>query len=117
MTLDFTCKACDASFELELSDLLEESRLECPNCEARAPKSSVDGLTGAFDDLFVQLAALRRKFDVVLEVDSEDLPAPYDREGGRSRDEDADEDDDEALEADEGWEEEPVEAEEEDDER
>ena len=27
MTLDFTCQACDATFEMELSDILEEGRV------------------------------------------------------------------------------------------
>jgi hypothetical protein len=102
MTLDFTCQACDASFELELSDLLEDSTVECPSCEARAPRAAVDGLTSALDDLFVQLAALRRKFVVAVEVASDDLPAAYDREGGRSREEDEEEEAEPA----EGWEEE-----------
>ena len=91
MTLDLTCQACDATFELELSDLVDEPVVVCPSCEARAPRSAVDGVTGALDDLFAQLAVLRRKFSVSLEIDTDDLPAQYEREVARSREEDADE--------------------------
>ena len=94
MTLDFTCQACDATFELELSDILEDpSVVQCPSCEARAPRAAVDGMSGALDDLFAQLALLRRKFAVQMEVDSEDLPATYEQEPARSKDDDEDEDD------------------------
>lgn len=94
MTLDFTCQSCDATFELELSDIVEDpAALQCPSCEARAPRSAVDGMAGALDDLFAQLALLRRKFAVQMEIDSEDLPAAYERESARSKD-DADDDED-----------------------
>lgn len=118
MTLDFTCQACDASFELELSELLEESALECPNCEARAPRGAVEGVTSALDDLFAQLALLQRKFTVVFEVESEDLPRPYGRESARLRDDEAGEGtEDGDVESEEAWEERPAEADEDDVER
>jgi hypothetical protein len=116
MTFDATCHACDATFEVELSDLLEDSTLECPSCEARAPRAAVDAVTGVLDDLFTQLAVLNRKFTLTFEVDGGDLPAGYEREARRARREEAD-DEEEAEEADEdGWEEETSERDEEDDE-
>lgn len=91
MTLDFTCQACDATFEMELSDLIEDSSsVQCPSCEARAPRSAVEGMSSALDDLFAQLALLRRKFAVEMEIDSEDLPASYEHEAVRSKEEDED---------------------------
>lgn len=111
MTFDLTCQTCDASFDVELSDLLEEPVLECPSCEARAPRAAVEGMTSALDDLFTQLALLNRKFTVSMEVESDDLPVAYDREPPRRA---AAEDDDEEEEKEkdgEAWDEEGAEEE------
>lgn len=116
MTLDVTCHVCDATFEVELADLLEDSTLECPSCEARASKSAVDGVTAVLDDLFTQLSALNQKFTLSFEVDGGDLPAGYEREIRRATPEEAD-DDEESEGADEdGWEEETSERQGEEDE-
>ena len=88
MTLDLTCQACATSFELELADLLDEPRLQCPNCDARVPRATAEALSGALEELFAQLASLRPKFLVVAEVESDDLPPPYDRERGARADDD-----------------------------
>jgi hypothetical protein len=116
MTFDATCHACDATFEVELSDLLEDSTLECPSCEARASKAAVDGVTGVLDDLFTQLAVLNRKFTLSFEVDAGDLPAGYEREGRRAVREEADDGEESEEAGEDGWEEEISEREEEDDE-
>jgi DNA-directed RNA polymerase subunit RPC12/RpoP len=93
MTLDFTCQACDATFELELSEIIEDpTGVQCPSCEARAPRAAVEGVSSALDDLFAQLALLRRRFAIEMEIDSEDLPASYEQETLRSKDEETDED-------------------------
>jgi hypothetical protein len=100
MTLDLTCQACDSSFELDLAELLDEPRIQCPSCDARAPLPMTEGLSSALDDLLAHVAKLRSKFQVILEVDSDDLPPPYDREHARAvtgdDDESADEEDDES---------------------
>lgn len=116
MTFDATCHACDATFEVELSDLLEDSTLECPSCEARASKAAVDGVTGVLDDLFTQLAVLNRKFTLSFEVDAADLPAGYEREGKRAVREEADDEEESEEAGEDGWEEEASEREEDDDE-
>jgi hypothetical protein len=103
MTFDLTCQACDASFEADLADLLEDPKLECPHCEARAPKAAVEGVTTALDELFAQLAVLRRKFTVVVEIESDDLPPPHDRDGRRAAA--AEDDEDAEDEGEEDWEE------------
>jgi hypothetical protein len=115
MTFDLTCQSCDASFEAELADLIEDPKLECPHCEVRAPRAAVEGVTNALDELFAQLAVLRRKFAVVAELDSEDLPPPHDREaaGARAAGDEDEEDEDE----DEDWDEEDGDEVEEDEER
>lgn len=102
MTFDVSCQSCDASFETDLSDLLEEPEIECPHCEARAPKAAVEGVTTALDELFAQLAILRRKFTVIIEIESDDLPPPHDRDVRRAAaavveeaEEDEEEDDEE----------------------
>jgi len=117
MTFDATCHACDATFEVELSDLLEDSTLECPSCEARASKAAVDGVTGVLDDLFTQLAVLNRKFTLSFEVDAADLPAGYEREGRRAVREEADQGGDSEEAGEDGWEEDAGEEEEDDEER
>jgi hypothetical protein len=93
MTLDLTCQACDTSFELDVADLLDEPRLKCPNCDARVPRQAAEALSGALEELFAQVARLRPKFSVLAEVETDDLPPPFDRErGARSEDgEDAEE--------------------------
>jgi hypothetical protein len=97
MTFDVTCQSCDASFEVDLADLLEDSKLECPHCESRAPRAAVEGVTSALDELFGQLAILRRKFTVIVDIESDDLPPPHDRDNRRvaAEDEDEEESDDE----------------------
>ncbi len=84
MTLDLTCQACDTSFEIDLAELLDDPRLQCPSCDARAPVTTVEGLSSALDDLLGQVARLRPKFQLVFEVESDDLPPPYDRERTRA---------------------------------
>jgi hypothetical protein len=105
MTLDFTCQACDASFEIDLTDLLEEPRIQCPGCDVRAPRQATDNLVSALDDLFTELGGLQRKFTVTFAVESEELPPPYDRAGRRRAapdEDDEDEADDGELPGDEG---------------
>ncbi len=99
MTLDLTCQACDNSFELDVAELLDEPRIQCPSCDARAPMNMSEGLSNALDDLLGQVARLRSKFQVVLEVDADDLPPPHDRERAHAAaDEDEDEPDEEDVE-------------------
>ncbi len=95
MTLDLTCQACDASFELDVGEILDEPRIQCPSCDARAPMPMSVGLSNALDDVLGQVARLRSKFQVVFEVESDDLPPPYDRDRVRAAGE---EDEDEPLE-------------------
>jgi hypothetical protein len=113
MTLDVTCHACDATFEVELADLLEESKLECPSCEARASKTAVDGVTSALDELFTQLSSFRRRFELSFEVESDDLPPVYERDAHRAG---AAEDEDEEPSDGEEWDEEADEREDAEDE-
>ena len=91
MTLDLTCQACDTSFELEVADLLDEPKLQCPNCDARVPRAAAEALSGALEELFTQVARLRHKFTLVAEIESDDLPPLYDRERAAREDEDAEE--------------------------
>jgi hypothetical protein len=101
MTLDLTCQTCDASFEIDVVELLEEPRLQCPGCDALAPLSVAEGLANALEDLLGQAARLGSRFALILQVDSEDLPAQVDRRHGPLDDEDA-EVEEEDLDNDEG---------------
>jgi DNA-directed RNA polymerase subunit RPC12/RpoP len=97
MTLTFVCQACDDSFEADVNRLSEDSKgVKCPNCGKKLSASETDDLATTVDDLFTQVAALKKRFAISFEVDAEDLPPPYDAElKGAARGADEDEDDDE----------------------
>jgi len=102
MTIDLNCQQCDASFELDVTDILEGEPLACPNCGQKAPRKSVEELGNALDELLGRVAELRPRFLVSFSVESDDLPPPYDEESGTEDEEedegsleDEDEDDDE----------------------
>ena len=97
MTLDLTCQACDTSFELDLAELLDEPRIQCPSCDARPPSAVAEGLSDALDELLGRVSRMRSKFQIVFEVDSDDLPPAYDRERARAVADDEDEADEEDL--------------------
>jgi DNA-directed RNA polymerase subunit RPC12/RpoP len=80
MQLEFQCRKCDDSFELEASDLIAEPEVKCPGCGVKATVDQSEALADALEELFASVAALRRKFTIGGELDSEDLPAPYDEE-------------------------------------
>ncbi len=92
MTLDLTCQACDTSFELDVSDLLAEPRVQCPSCAARVPRATAEALSSVLDELLGQVSRLRPKFQAILEVESEDLPPPYDRPEASAEEDELDED-------------------------
>jgi DNA-directed RNA polymerase subunit RPC12/RpoP len=80
MQLEFQCRKCDDSFEVEASDLIAEPEVRCPGCGAKVSVDQAEALADALEELFASIAAVRRKFSVSAEVDSEDLPAPYDED-------------------------------------
>lgn len=91
MTIDFICQRCDASFEVDYAEVLEGEGLQCPNCDQKAGKKLVEDFGNALDDLMARTADLRGKFLVSVTVESEDLPPPYDEEGGGEDEEDGEE--------------------------
>lgn len=101
MQIDFQCQKCEESFSLEVSDISgDSSLLRCPGCGTRTTDEQVETLVSAMEELFGAIAAVRRKFSVVVEVNSEELPPPYDEVPSESRkaallDEDDSEDDEE----------------------
>jgi len=96
MTIDFTCRKCDASFELDFDDLNDGSeKLVCPNCDAAATAAMVEEFTSALTDLRAQVTKLSRKFGVNLSVETDD------ESEDEEEDEDFDEEDDEDYEDDE----------------
>jgi DNA-directed RNA polymerase subunit RPC12/RpoP len=108
MQLELQCQKCEETFSLEITELQTEPEIRCPGCSAKAATGQVETLIEALDDLFAAIAPLRRKFQVTVEVDSEDLPPPYDEEPGAATAkapivdaEEEDEDDDEEEEEEE----------------
>jgi DNA-directed RNA polymerase subunit RPC12/RpoP len=81
MQLELQCKKCEESFDVDAADIAVEPEIRCPGCGAKATVEQAESLGGALEDLFAAVAALRRKFTVTGELDSDDLPAPYDEEG------------------------------------
>jgi DNA-directed RNA polymerase subunit RPC12/RpoP len=78
MQLDFQCQKCEESFSLDVSDVQSDPTLRCPGCGTRAPEEQVETVVGALEEVFAALAPLRRKFSTSVEVNSEDMPPPYD---------------------------------------
>lgn len=95
MTIDLSCQKCEASFEVDATDIIEgNERIKCPNCDAKAPQAMVDDLGNSLGELCKAIAALRAKFTVSLALETDDLPPPYDVE---DEEEEEDEDDTEDL--------------------
>ena len=106
MQLEFQCQKCEESFSLDVSDLQAEPTVRCPGCGVRAAEEQVEAVVGGLEELFAALAPLRRKFTCAVEVNSEDMPPPYDETPAITKkaallDEEASEDEDEELEEDE----------------
>jgi DNA-directed RNA polymerase subunit RPC12/RpoP len=78
MQLELQCQKCEESFSMDVSDLSTEPELRCPSCGAHAPADLVENLIAALEEVFAAMSPLRRKFTSSLEIDSEDLPPPYD---------------------------------------
>ncbi len=100
MQLELQCQKCDESFDVDPVDLAADPMLKCPGCGAKATLEQAEALSGALEDLFAAVAALRRKFTITGELDSEDLPSPHDgstpvlRKKPASADEDEESEDD-----------------------
>jgi hypothetical protein len=114
VTLDLTCSECEASFELEVQDLLDAPKtLDCPNCEAKAPVRKAEALASAVDDLMHAMKELAPKFGISLAVETDDLMP---RAAASDDDEDSEADEDEKDDADDESDEDDSDAEESDDE-
>ena len=85
MQLEFQCQKCEESFSMDVSDLQSDPVLRCPGCGTRAPDEQVEALVAGMEELFAALAPLRRKFSTGVEVNSEDMPPPYDEEPSVTR--------------------------------
>ncbi len=95
MTIDFTCKKCEASFELDAQDLIDgEAKLVCSNCNTKAPSAMVEEFVSALSEMKAQVAALSKKFAVNMSVESEELDDELESED-EDEDEEGSEDDDE----------------------
>jgi hypothetical protein len=73
MTIDFTCRKCDASFEIDADDLIDGTeKLVCPNCDAKATSAAVEDFTAALSELKAQVVKLGKKFAVNLAVETDE---------------------------------------------
>lgn len=103
MILTFHCRNCDDSFERDYAALVDASKgTKCDGCGKKLPAADLEELLTALDEVFAQVAALKKRFVLSFDVEGDDLPAPYDgRGGGRAKardddDEDEEEDDEES---------------------
>jgi DNA-directed RNA polymerase subunit RPC12/RpoP len=78
MQLELQCQKCEESFSLDVSDVQADPTIRCPGCGSRAPEEQVEAVVSGLEELFAALAPLRRKFTCTVEVNSEDMPPPYD---------------------------------------
>jgi hypothetical protein len=86
MTIDLACMECEASFELDVTELLDEpGHLTCPNCDSKAPRRKVEALASALDELLKSIASLAGKFTVTLAAETDDLPPSYEPAGESKR--------------------------------
>jgi DNA-directed RNA polymerase subunit RPC12/RpoP len=85
MQLEFQCQKCEESFSMDVSDIQSDPVVRCPGCGTRAPDEQVEAVVSGLEELFAALAPLRRKFSVSVEVNSEDMPPPYDEAPAVSR--------------------------------
>jgi hypothetical protein len=100
MTIDFTCQKCEASFEINASDLIDgSSKLVCPHCGVKAPQNLMDDFISALVEMRTQVATLAKKFAVTMAVETEDLEDEKSSDDD-DEDDDADEDSDDDLEFD-----------------
>src|SRR5277367_499241 len=94
MTIDFTCQKCDATFEIDVQDLIDGSeKLVCTSCEAKAPPSMVEDFVAALIEMRTQVAALGKKFSLAMAFETEDLEDLDAKDAGDEEEEDEDEDD------------------------
>ncbi len=74
MTIDFTCQKFDASFEIDVQDLIDGSeKLVCTSCDAKAPANLVEDFVAALTEMRTQVAALGKKFSLAMAFETEDL--------------------------------------------
>ncbi len=99
MTIDLACAECEASFELDVTELLDEpGKLTCPNCDAEAPRRRAEALASAVDELLRAISGISAKFAVNLSAETDDLPGGYEPANGRKRAAAAEEEEEEAEE-------------------
>lgn len=99
MNITFVCQSCEDSFDLDYAQMSEGTKgIKCPNCGKRLPPADVDEFVMSLDDVLESIASMRKRFAVSFDVDSDELPAPFNTNVRRGLDEDDDDDD---LDADE----------------
>ncbi|MBZ4398042.1 hypothetical protein OWM54_40470 [Myxococcus sp. MISCRS1] len=95
MSIDFTCQKCEASFELDVQDLIEGTeKIVCPHCDAKAPANLTEDFVAALSEMRAQIAVLDKKFAVSMTLESEDVADTLDDEDEDEDEDSEDEDDD-----------------------
>ena len=78
MSISFECKACGADFDLEFSEIVESPDvIKCDNCGSAPPGHRNHQFSTALEDFLSAIVAIRNKVSFEIELDSDNLPAPY----------------------------------------
>ncbi len=94
MSIDFTCQKCEASFELEIQDLIEGTeKIVCPHCDAKAPSNLSEDFVAALTEMRAQIASLGKKFAVSVTLEHEELDDDADEESDEESEDDEEDDD------------------------
>ncbi len=74
MSVAFECTKCEADFELEVADVIDDpARVKCPNCGAKANQAIVEAAFVALDEFIQQARRLHRKFRISLSLEPDEI--------------------------------------------
>jgi uncharacterized Zn finger protein len=74
MNLSFECQQCQADFELDLADVVEDPTLvTCPNCGMKADSAVVETFAHALDEVVSVAGRLYRRFQIEFSLDADEL--------------------------------------------
>src|SRR5260370_32649204 len=81
MVIDIECSNCNGDFEIDVADFIEAPKpIKCPHCKAKLDAKASEDFATVLEDLIAQTAAMAKKFNLTLTIETDDLPGPYAKE-------------------------------------
>ena len=81
MVIDIECNNCNGDFEIDVADLIETPKpIKCPHCKAKLDAKASEDFATVLEDLIAQTAAMAKKFNLTLTIETDDLPGAYAKE-------------------------------------